>query len=95
MIFPLFADDTDVLNEGKEADPVIDCEVAGAARRVEVLVARVVVRESEVGRVKERQDVKTTFIKGGIVIEAGWGCLGGGDSRGDCLDVKLVIIWGE
>ena len=94
MIFPLFADDTDVLNEGKEADPVIDCEVAGAARRVEVLVARVVVRESEVGRDKERQDVKTTLFKGGIVIEAGWGCLGGGDSRGDCLDVKIDYYMG-
>ena len=73
MIFPLFADDTDVLNEGKEADPVIDCEVAGAARRVEVLVARVVVGESEVGRDKERQDVKTTLFRGGIVIDQrGW-----------------------
>ena len=29
LIFPLFTDDTDILNE--EADPVIDCEVAGAA----------------------------------------------------------------
>ena len=59
MIFPLFTDDTDILNE--EADPVIDCEVAGAAKRVVVLAARVVVEKLEVGRVRERQVVKTTF----------------------------------
>ena len=78
MIFPLFTDDTDILNE--EADPVIDCEVAGAAKRVVVLAARVVVEKLEVGRVRERQVVKTTFVKGGVVIEAGWGCIGGGES---------------